>query len=259
MKRRLVCSCLLLTALTVLAALAWAFGFSVEPSRIELSVPAGKQRGKTVRINNARAETPMHLKIYVQDVVYLPDGTNDFPPAGSTERSCATWIKLVPAELDIAPGKIGEVRVSAAAPDGASGGYYAMVFFETGPSYTEKGVGVNFRIGALTEVLIPETQRYEARLAGLTVVKPDRIAVGIFNDGNVLIRPTGKLKVFNAAGKRVAQVAFNSQRLGVLPNSLRTFKTTLEPLAKKGSYRLKAEIDYGSRYLLVGERPFVIE
>ncbi len=258
MKRSLAGSCVLLTALVAYAALAWGFGFSVEPSRIELSVPAGRQRGKTIRINNARSDAPVHLKAYVRDVVLLPDGTNDFPPAGSTERSCATWIRLVPEELDIGPEKTGEVRVSAVVPDDATGGYYAMVFFESGPSYTEKGVGVNFRIGALTEVVVPETQRYDARLAGLTVETPERVTVGIFNDGNVLVRPTGKLKIFNARGKRVAQVAFNAQRLGVLPNSLRTFETTLEPLAK-GSYRLKAEIDYGSRYLLVGERPFVIE
>jgi hypothetical protein len=258
--RRLVGALLILAgALLLRPDAAAAFSFSVEPSRIELTVPEGRQRGKTVRIRNVRSDRSIHLKAYVQDIVFLPDGTNDFPPPGSTERSCASWIKLVPDELDVPPGRIGEVRVTAAAPAGASGGYYAMVFFETGPSYTEKGLGVNFRIGALTEVLIPDTQRHAARLASLEVAPPGRVTVGIFNDSNVLIRPTGKLKLFNAAGKRLAQVEFNAQRVGVLPDSLRTFETTLEPLGRPGSYRVRAEIDYGSRYLLVGERPFVIE
>ncbi|MBI3322034.1 MAG: hypothetical protein HYZ91_07200 [Candidatus Omnitrophica bacterium] len=237
---------------------AGAFSFSVEPSRVELAIPAGKSRGKTIRVNNSRTDKPLHLKLYIQDVMFLPDGTSDFPPPGSTAWSCANWIKVIPEELDIAPGSSQEVRISATVPAGAQGGYYAMVFFETGPSYAEEGLGVSFRIGALTQVTVPNTEVYQAKLADLSIADPAQISADLFNEGNVLIRPKGKAKVFDAQGKRVAQIEFNPDRLGVLPKTLRKFQVGLGSSLPSGSYRVKLEIDYGAPYLLVGERAFQV-
>ena len=235
-----------------------AFNFSVEPSRIELSVPAGKQRGKTVRVNNKRLDQLTHIKVYVRDVVLLPDGTNDFPPSGSTAWSCANWVKVVPEEFDISPGKFSEVRVSIAVPEGMQGGYYAMLFFETTPSYVEKGIGVNFRIGAFVQVTIPGTEIRQARLADMVVPNPRSTELHIFNDGNVLVRPKGKLRVSDAQGKRIAQIEINPDNLGILPKTLRKFPMTLDVLPR-GTYLLRAEIDYGSSSLLVGEREVTVQ
>lgn len=235
------------------ASTAWGFNFSIEPSRIELTIPAGKQRGKTVRIDNSKSTQPLHVTLYVQDVVFLPDGTNEFLAPGSTAWSCAQWITVVPEEVDIPPGKSQEVRVSVSAPAEAQGGYYAMVFFESRPSYVEKGLGVNFRIGALTQVTIPRTEVYQAKLVQLAWPDPQHVQIEIFNEGNVLIRPKGRIKLLNAQQQRVAQVDFNPQRLGVLPKTARIFQVPIEEVAP-GTYRLRAEIDYGAPYLLVGER-----
>ena len=240
---------------------AWAFSFSVEPARIELSVPAGKRRGKIVVVNNSRSDQPLHVKMYVQDVVYLPDGTNDYVPPGSTEWSCANWLSITPTELDVSAGKSAEVRISAIAPEGAQGGHYAIVFFETSPTYTaQQGVGVNFRLGALTEIIVPNTEQHQATLAKMSLTKPREVGVDIFNEGNVLVRPKGKVKIFDQHGKRVGQVDFNPQRLGVLPKTLRSFHVPLDRVSlSRGTYRVKAEIDYGTKYLLVGELPFSVE
>ena len=242
----------LLCALAGFNGNAWAFSFSVEPSRIELEVPAGKQRGKTVRVDNSKSDQPLHIKIYAQDVIFLPDGTSEFPASGSTSWSCTQWVTVVPQEVDIPAGKIREVRVSVTAPEEAKGGYYAMVFFESSPSYLEKGVGINFRIGAFTQVTIPNTQVYQAKLADLSMGAQRGLQLALFNEGNVLIRPKGRVKVLNARREKVAHVEFNPQRLGVLPKTARMFHTTMGNLAA-GDYHLRAEIDYGSRYLLVGE------
>ncbi|PIQ84005.1 MAG: hypothetical protein COV75_04375 [Candidatus Omnitrophica bacterium CG11_big_fil_rev_8_21_14_0_20_63_9] len=246
--------CLCVSSVLLWCQQALAFSFSVEPSRIELSIPAGKQRGKTVRINN-RSDKPIHIKAYVNDVIFLPDGTNDFPEPGSTAWSAAKWVKVIPSEFDIPAGGVQEARVSVQLPEGASGGYYAMVFFETLPTYTEKGLGVNFRIGALTQITVPKTEVYQAKIANLRVLSASSALVELFNDSNVLIRPSGRIKILDAREKRIAQVEFNPQRLGVLPKSVRQFSVELEPLPP-GTYRLRAEIDYGTRYLLVGEQTF---
>ena len=232
-----------------------AFSFGVEPSRIELAVPAGKPRGRTVRVAN-RSDQPVHIRTYVTDVAFLPDGTSDFPEAGSTPWSCASWIRVVPQELDLAPGEGQDVRVSVAAPPESRGGHYAMVFFETLPSYAEPGLNVNFRIGAFTQVTITGTDTYAASLADLTAA-PSDIVVGVRNDGNALFRPRGRVKVFDARQAKVAQRDFNPERLGVLPGTVRAFHAPLDPLPA-GGYHVKVEIDYGTKYLLVGEREFTI-
>ena len=256
--RRLAGAVLVLCALAGFNGNAWAFSFSVEPARIELEAPPGKQRGKTVRIDNSKSDQPLHIKIYAQDVIFLPDGTSEFPAMGSTSWSCTRWVTAVPEEVDIPAGKIREVRVSVAAPEGVKGGYYAMVFFESSPSYLEKGVGINFRIGALTQVTIPNTQVYQAKLADLSMGARRDLQLTLFNEGNVLVRPKGRVKVFNARREKIAQLEFNPQRLGVLPKTARMFHTTVGNLAA-GDYHLRAEIDYGSRYLVVGELDAHIE
>jgi hypothetical protein len=235
-----------------------AYAFGVEPSRIELSISPGKQKGATVSINNVRSPEAIHIRIYAQDIMFLPDGTNDFLEAGSTEWSCSRWIKAVPEEIDIPAGHTATIRVSVAVPEGAKGGYYSMLFFESG-MVSPEGLGINFRIGALVDISVPNTEQQQAKLTNLAFDPSGEIAVDIFNEGNVLIRPKGKIRLLDARGKRVKQIEFNPNRLGILPKTLRKFSDRLENLPSRGKYTLKAEIDYGTKYLLVGELPIEID
>lgn len=248
----------LLCSLAVLSPqrAAWAFGFSVEPARVQVSVAAGKRRGQTLTVRNAKPDAPVHLTVYVRDVIFLPDGTHEFPPPASTDWSCAQWVEVVPKELEIPATSSKEVRVSVTVPEGATGGHYAMVFFETGPSYAEQGIGVNFRVGALVEAVVPGTERYEATLRDLAFAPPKGVRVALFNGGNVLIRPSGVVKVFDASGKKIRHLQLNPNNLGLLPKTLRAFLTELEEPLPNGRYQLKAEVDYGARTLIVGERSF---
>lgn len=235
-----------------------AQAFSIEPARIELSMPAGRQRGRMVTIDNSKSDEPLHLKIYVEDIIFLPDGTHDFLAAGSTEWSCAKWVKIIPEEIDIPAGRAQSVRINVSLPEGAKGGYYAIVFFESIPTYIE-GLGINFRLGGLLEVTVTDTEIRQAKLANLSFIKPTQIAVDIFNEGNVLIRPKGRIKILDSRKRKIKQLDFNAQRLGILPKTLRKFYLDLEEPLGKGDYHLKAEIDFGIKYLLVGELPVRVD
>lgn len=239
----------------------WAFGFSVEPARVQVSVPPGKRRGQTLTVRNAKADAAVHLTAYVRDVIYKPDGSLEFPPPKSTEWSCADWIQVIPSELEIPPKSSREVRVSISAPSDAQGGRYAVIFFETGPSLAEKdSITVSFRVGAVVETIVRGTERIGASLKGMAfVAEPQAIRVDVFNDGNVLVRPRGQVRVFDANGKRLRQVELNSQQLGVLPRTLRSFSTELKEPLPAGLYRVRAEVDYGVRTVLVGEHAFEVK
>ena len=235
------------------------FAFSIEPSRIEISVPAGGRRGKTILVDNSGSDIALHLKVYTQDINYLPDGSNEFLTPGTTQWSCAEWIDVMPSELDIPAGQTAKVRLSVAAPVDVRGGYYAIVFFESQPLYYQQGIGVNFRLGGLVAVTISKTELRQGRLADISFLPPQEVEISIFNEGNVLIRPQGKVKIFNYRGKRLQQLDFNPSRLGILPKTLRKFNLELEKPLAKDDYRLKVEIDYGAKYLLLGELPFSID
>ena len=241
-------------AMVLGSQVAEAFGFSVEPSRVQVAVPAGKRRGQTLTVKNARKDSAIHLTVYVLDVVFLPDGTQEFPPSGSTDWSCAQWVQFTPAELNIPPNSTQEVRVSVTTPPEATGGHYAMLFFETGPSYDEQGIGVNFRVGALVEAVVPGTEQYDAALKALTMTPPATVEADLFNGGNVLIRPRGRVKIFEAGGRKIRDVVFNPNALSVLPKTLRRLTTTLQEPLPSGAYQVRVEIDYGARTLIVGER-----
>lgn len=250
--------CGMLALLLGVAAEAWAFGFSVEPARVQVSVPAGKRRGQTVTVRNERTDASVHLRLYVRDIIYLPDGTHEFPPVGSTTWSCAEWVTIAPTELEVPAGSTRDVRISVSVPPDARGGRYAVVFFETTPSYTEEGIGVNFRVGALVEAVIRGTEQSDASMKALSFTAPASFQADIFNSGNVLVRPKGAVKVFNEFGKKIRQVEFNPEQLGVLPQTLRVFTIQLEEPLPSGAYRVRAEVDYGARTLMVGERAFEV-
>ena len=236
----------------------WAFGFSVDPARVEITIPAGKRRGKTLTVKNGRSE-PIHLRIYATDVLYLPDGTHEFPPPGSTEWSCASWVQVTPMELDVPPNGSQEVRVSVIAPEQVSGGHYAMLFFETGPSYQEQGIGVNFRIGALVDVVVAGTEERRIKFTEIAFSPPADVRFGLFNEGNVYVRPKGKLKILDARKKVISAINLNPNGLGVFPKTLRNFTIHLERPLAPGVYRLRAEVDYGLRTLLIGELPVEVK
>ncbi len=85
------------------------------------------------------------------------------------------------------------------------------MFFETTPSYTEEGIGVTFRVGALVEAVIRGTEQSDASMKALSFTAPASFQADIFNSGNVLVRPKGSVKVLNDRGKKSRQIEFNPE------------------------------------------------
>jgi P pilus assembly chaperone PapD len=251
-RKRLLCGGAVLSFFLILSQ--ELFAFSVEPARIELNIPAGRQRGKAVTVDNTQSDEPLHLKVYMTDVIFLPDGTNDFPDAGTTEWSCASWVKVVPEEIDVPAGRSVNVRVNVSVPEGVKGGYYGMLFFESS-STASQGLSFNFRLGGLLDVSVTNTEERKASISNIALNNPKQIEVDIYNSGNILLRPKGKIKIFDARGKRIKQVDFNPQGWGVLPKSTRKFYAEPDKALAPGDYKLKFEIDYGTKYLLGAELP----
>ncbi|MFA6079749.1 MAG: hypothetical protein WC779_08405 [Candidatus Omnitrophota bacterium] len=245
-----------------------AVNLNIDPPRVELSIKPGEEKHGYIVISNLDTTgDAAHVRVYVQDLVYLPDGSNDFLPENSTPWSLSEWIKVGPTEFDIPPGKQEMVRFVMNVPQGATGGHYGVVFFETGVSPSkskEVGASVNIRLGTIVLVGVEGTQTFKAKLKGISVTGPDddgafETSYTVFNEGNTLVRPKGTLKIIDAKKNQVDEIDVNKEKSGVLPQTSRRFSQKYTKTLPAGTYFAQVMLDYGGDVLLGGQTSFTVK
>jgi len=243
---------------------------NIDPPRVEVVLPVGGEEGGYISVSNQDEEEAMHVKAYVNDLVYLPDGSNDFLPPGTTPWSCGDMLRIGPTEFDIQPGEEGRLRYVVSIPEGASGGKYGVVFFELSPSLEaltgRGGAAVNIRLGSIVLIEVKGTQTYLAVLNDMGINRLEGedgafvIFCTVYNGSNILVRPNGVIKIINDTEEVVAELDMNKEKTGVFPATSRTFYTKysgekLEP----GTYYLQAVLDYGGDAYLGGQKKFEVQ
>ncbi|MFC1631338.1 hypothetical protein ACFL1I_00115 [Candidatus Omnitrophota bacterium] len=245
-----------------------AVKMNVDPPRVEITMAPGQEQGGQISIFNHDQTGPIHVKAYVNDLVYLPDGSNDFLASGTTPWSVADWVKISPTEFEVPPGEPKQVRYIVEIPPGAQGGRYGVVFFEISPRLQElkdkTGAAVNLRIGSIFLLVAKGTEVNSAELIDLKVGSADAagsfaISCNIRNDSNILVRPFGTVKILSDASTELAEVMINESKSGVLPGTSRQFSATYDQTKlAPGEYSALAVLDYGGEVLLGGQSRFTI-
>ncbi len=267
--RRLIVFIAVFFASGIFGTSSYALKVNIDTARVEISVKPGEEKSGFVTVQNYDETGSVHMKAYVQDLVYLPDGSNDFLPIGSTPWSLGDHIKVGPTEFDLAPGKQEVVRYVLSLPSETKGGRYGVIFFEVAmpPSQFERvGASMNVRLGTILLVTVENTEIVKAKLKGVNVTKPRvdvplTVSCVVYNEGNVLARPVGDVKIINDQKEEAAAFPINKDKGGVLPQTSRTFSAEYknkEPL-KKGTYYAQVVLDYGGEAYLGGQTKFVID
>ncbi len=245
---------------------AYAFKMNIDPPKLEISVNPGEGQSGYISVFNDDENEPIHVKTYINDLVYLPDGSNDFLPVGTTPWSVADWLKIAPTEFNIPPKGEMKVRYRVDVPKGAEGGRYGVVFFETSPPLdklkVKTGAVINVRIGSIFLITVKGTERYNAELEDLAVGKPDEkgvfeISCNIRNNGNVIIRPNGPVKIIDSSKIEIAELELNEEKSGVLPGTSRQFSVKYDKgKIAPGEHFAQVVLDYGGETLLGGQAAF---
>ncbi len=246
---------------------AQAMKMNIDPARAEVKVKAGEEKTGVVSVLNYDETGTIHVKAYVQDLVYLPDGSNDFLPLGSTPWSMGDWIKIGPTEFDIPAGKQEAVRYVITVPKDAKGGRYGVIFFETvtPPSdFKQVGASVNVRLGTIMLVTVEGTSTVKAKLTGMTVTpprgdKPLNISWTVRNNSNILIRPFGTLKIIDDKKTEVVKLDVNKEKAGILPETNRRFSVERKEKLPRGTYFTQLVLDYGGETLLGAQSKFRVD
>jgi hypothetical protein len=232
--------------------------FRLEQSKIKLSIPAGGSKAGEIKIYNQSNEA-IGLKAYLEDWAYTneQDGSKDFFPAGSTQFSCASWIKFYPAQFTLAPYGVSTVNYTVNVPQEATGGHYAVMFFETLPQPIEQsagqegitsGVGLAIRLGSLIYIEAKDTVKRSVELNNFSVYKDTKdrylfIASEFKNTGNTDITIAGSFHIMDKEGVVYARGEFNA------PYTFAGDTAKLEAVWKKplaaGKYDLVITLDLG--------------
>jgi len=215
-KKKTVCF-LVAACLFLFSGDVFALHFRIDKGKVRMKLPAGWSDGGVIRVENMSGES-IDIRAYVGDWVYSDqDGSKNFLPASNYAKSCAEWIKFYPADFTIPPHGIQEVNYVVAVPQGAAGGYYAVLFFEAQSgaavdNSTGAAVKVYNRIASLFYIEPDGTVEAKAQLSDVNVVNSRdgfQIKANFENTGNVDIASKGVFDIIDEEGIVFTRGEFN--------------------------------------------------
>lgn len=236
----------------------------VSPLRVELQAGAGSVTTQAVTLTNADSE-PVRIRATRTDWDLARDGAPQYEGATPGGPFSATgWVRVVPPEIVIEPGKTATVRFSLSVPGGtAPGGYRTGILFEFSPASGDpiaraREVAFRSRVATLIYVNIgdPPLDAELTDLAVRTAGPHTHVIATLKNTSRRSVRTKGTMTIYDEAGKAVRGVPVPDVPL--LPESEREIAIpaidgeqyrSLPP----GAYRVEVRIDIGLPALIVGE------
>lgn len=194
----------------------------INKSKIRVSVTPGNKAYGEITVENPTPEART-MQLNLEDWYYLAsaDGTKEFMPAGTFNRSCAPWITFSPAEFTVPAFGKQKINYSIKLPKDAQGGYYTSLFFETSigelpaPGKERRaGIDLRVRIATLFYLEAEGTIERKAALDNLLVRKDSSsgnllLGLDFENTGNVDITAGATFYLMDKKGLVSARGEFN--------------------------------------------------
>lgn len=205
-------------------------GVSISPALIEETLDPGFSKEYTIDIVNLRnIEQTFYITTRnISDV--RAGGVPVFARENAeiTGLELADWIQLSETEITLQEGESRSISFVMNVPDEASpGSHFGGVFFSVeAPEMQNSGAGVGYQVANIISIRVSGDINESA---GIRQFSTDKFLYGtqdvtfnvrIENTGNVLIRPSGPLEIFNMLGQKVDTVTFNEEQAGVFPKVL---------------------------------------
>jgi hypothetical protein len=246
-------------------------GLGLAPMKVELKMAPGQVYSNTLKLSSGagdkvrvRGET-LDFQIDDKDT---PQFERNLPQEASS--SCKGWLSLNPTELELEKDGFLMVRYSLRLPANVAEGSYACAAgFTTLPSAQAMQEAMGMRMAVRIVATIYVQVGSPAIDAGLKEIKLEQVAgakesesglqavVVLENRGKMYFRPSGKLEVMDAGGKTVETAPFAS--LPVLRERQQRFLLPLQTRLAPGQYRLRAQVDLGTKEMQPGTVDVVVD
>lgn len=227
---------LLLFVFTIIgshSAYAQETGISITPAVIEETLDPGTEKKYTVSIHNLNASDQTYY-LFTRNISGVRDGgVPVFAPNNGevTGYELSDWITLPVTEIHLPGDGVTSVDFTMSVPENASpGSHFGGVFISVDPPKIESsGAAVGYQVANIISIRVSGDAVEKASIRQFSTSKflygsqNVEFLVRIENNGNVLVRPSGPLEVFNMLGNKVGTVMFNESQSGVFPNGTREF------------------------------------
>lgn len=226
---------------STLVADAQETGVSISPATIEETLDPGVEKQYTVSIKNLnKSEQTFYL--FTRNITGVREGGIPIFASDNNDRTgyeLTDWITLPQTEINL-PGD-GELSFdfTMRVPDGASpGSHFGGIFISAEPPKIENsGAAVGYQVANIISIRVSGDAVEQANIRQFSTDKflygspKVDFSIRIENTGNVLIKPTGPLEIFNMFGKKVDYFTFNEEKkavLPIIPDNIRDFNISWE-------------------------------
>ena len=257
---------LFITASGVLAQEQTSSGFRISPVIVEKTVDAGSSTEAEISIYNPTA-VQVTAKIVANDFESSIDESGQPRIIFDTDKNAtANSFKALVGDLgsvDIPANSYVKVPVLITVPQNSSpGGYYGVVRVESVTNSSDSSnVNLNASVGTIFMVTVPGAINESLSITEFTAAKDGsngrffigggdkiQIVTRLTNNGNIHVKPFGRIQILDSKGNSVEQFEFNDRepKANVLPNSTRKFVNDLEYSNFFGKYTITANLGYGN-------------
>lgn len=240
-------------------------GFRISPVRTEYVIDKGKSDTLVMTIENP-ADVPTKADIIVNDFVASEqeDGEprlilneNESAPKNSFKSLVGDL-----ADIELGPGEKKDVSIRISVPENANaGGYYGAVrVVPISNGIGDANVGLTASVGTIVLVRVPGNLKERLDLLEFTAAQDGKAKsfftngnvsslIRLKNEGDIHVKPFGKVQVKNMFGKVVHEFELNidertKERDNILPASTRRFNNDFPDKNWLGRYTIHANIGY---------------
>jgi len=240
-------------------------GFRISPVRSEFIIEKGGSEVLNMTLENP-SDAPTTARAIVND--FVASDKEDGEPklilddnAEAPKNSFKTLVQPI-NDVQLGPKEKKDVDVTIRVPDNAnSGGYYGAVRFAPVTQDSSGGnVGLTASVGSIVLVRVPGNLTEKLDLLELTAGQNGKaksfmtsgnvvIITRLKNEGDIHVKPFGKIVVKNMFGKTVYETEFNTgdkedSRVNILPGSTRKFENEMGKKNLVGRYTIEANLGY---------------
>jgi hypothetical protein len=254
-----------------------ANGFRISPVRSELTIQKGKSQSITITVENPTGVSTV-VRAVVNDFVASDDesGTPRLildENAPKPKNDFEGLVNKIP-DVELGPQQKKDIAVKISVPANANaGGYYGAIrFVPANTNVQQLNVGLTASVGTIVLVTVPGDLKESVNLLEIAASQNGKAKgfitsgdVGVItrlkNEGDIHVKPFGRVQVKSMFGKTVASYEFNSTdpRSNLLPDSVRRFDNELPKGTKWfGRYTIEANLGYsqGSGNLIIAKATF---
>lgn len=231
-----------------------ATALTITPSIFNGVVTQGTTTSQTFELKN-NSHIPLPIKCYIRNFDASDEaGGVAIPEEIDGQRfSPRSWIEVVSPDFILQPQTSRQITINFNPPkDLPPGGYYGILFAE--PLLPESfssssSLQIGGRLGSLLFLISPGDISEKGSIASVNLPRyilsntlPD-LTIRFQNEGNVHLRPSGKLQVINLLTK--SQSVIDVPEFTVLPGRTRQQVIILDSLKWPGIYRADLQMVYG--------------